>query len=382
MDGRRAFVEDYLHARGTMTALCRVYGVSRKTGYKWLDRFERDGPVGLADRSRRPRTSPAALTPAVVQAVVQVRRRFPHWGVRKLRAWLRRHEPAQAWPSRTTFHRVLQRQDLIAPAPRRPTRRGADGVTGRRLRDAHAANDVWTLDFKGPVRLQNGLHCHPLTVRDLASRYTLRCDALRQETTRATRHSLARTFATYGLPRCIRSDNGAPFAGTGFARLSRLNVWWLRLGIAVEQIAPARPDQNGAHERFHRDLKAQTARPPAATFSAQQHRFEVFRREYNHQRPHEALGDAVPADRYRPSPRRFPARLPPVEYPGHWEPRTVSGSGMITWRQTPVFVSEALAGEVVAFEEVDDGIWTLHLGTVPLARWLERERCPRALRAD
>jgi transposase len=279
MDVRRALVEDYWHERGTMTALCDLYGVSRKTGYKWLARFEQNGPAGLVDRARRPHTSPTAMPPDLEQAVVRVRRRFPHWGVRKLRAWLLRHEPAHPWPSRATLHRVLQRHDLIVSASH--GRRGRDRGIGRRLRDASEANDVWTIDFKGPFRLQNGLSCHPLTVRDLASRYTLGCEALRQETTKATWHCLARAFATYGVPCCIRSDNGAPFAGPGLARLSRLNVWWRRLGIAVEHIDLARPDQNGAHERFHRDLKAQTARPPAATFAAQQRRFDAFRREYN-----------------------------------------------------------------------------------------------------
>ncbi|MBA3271340.1 MAG: transposase, partial [Acidobacteria bacterium] len=189
-------------------------------------------------------------------------------------------------------------------------------------------------------------------------------------------------FAQYGLPACIRSDNGKPFAGPGRALVSRLAMWWLRLGIRVERIALGRSDQNGSHERFHRDLKAQTTRPPAGTLAARQRRFDRFECEYNEERPHEALADAVPADRYRPSRRTLPRQLPPVLYPGHWEPRRVSAVGTVSWRARPLFLSVDLAGETVAFDEVDDGRWTLHFGTTPLARWFERERQWQGLRVD
>lgn len=377
MDVRRAFVDDVLSGAFTMTELCATYGVSRKTGYKWVGRFEQGGARALRDQSRRPQQSPAAVSSTIVAALVQARRRRPHWGARKLRAWLARTEPTVAWPSRSTVHQILKARDLIRTPRRRP--RPAFGTTG--LTPAGQPNDVWTLDYKGSFPLRSGPRCYPLTLRDLASRYVLRCDALPGEETVATQRRLARAFAEYGLPTCLRSDNGKPFAGTGLARLSRLAVWWLRLGIRVERIALGRPDQNGAHERFHRDLKAQTARPPAAHWSGQQRRFDRFRRDYNEQRPHEALHDTVPAAHYQASPRPLPTRLPPVDYPGHWETRRVATNGCVSWRD-PVFVSEALAGETVGFEEVDDGLWTMHLGTVPLARWLERERSFRALRAD
>lgn len=380
MDLRRAFIEEARRGAVPMTELCASYDISRKTGYKWLDRFEREGRRGLVDRSRRPTHTPEAVSRAIVEALLEARRCKPYWGARKLRAWLARTQPRRGWPARSTIHTILRRHGAVRV--RRPRRREFPRLRTQALTAARHPNDVWTADFKGSFRLGSGVRCYPLTVRDLASRYVLRCDALAGEYGPPTLAGFARTFAEVGLPRCIRTDNGKPFAGTGLTQLSRLNVWWMRLGIRVERIARGRPDQNGAHERFHRDLKAQTTRPPADTLAAQHRRFTVFRREYNDERPHEALRDQVPAARYRPSPRPLPRRLAPLEYPGHWEPRRVGSNGCIVWRTEPLFLSETLAGETVAFEEVDDGMWTLHFGTVPLARWLERERCFRALRAD
>lgn len=379
MDLRRRFVDEYFSQASSMTELCAEYGVSRKTGYKWLWRFEVGGPVALMDATRRPHRSPTAVSPAIVEALLAARARKPHWGARKLRRWLHVREPHVPWPSRSTIHAVLHGHGLI---PTRRRRRASVALWRRGLRRADHPNAVWTVDFKGHFRLQTGQRCHPLTLRDLASRYVLRCDAFDSERTDLTRRSLERAFATYGLPECIRSDNGQPFAGSGLGRLSRLNVWWLRLGIAVEQIALGRPDQNGAHEQFHRVLKAQTVRPPAPCLKAQQRRFDRFRHEYNFERPHEALGDGVPADHYHASARPWPRTLPPLEYPAHWEVRRVSAVGTISWANRAVFVAEALAGELVAFEEVDDAVWTLHFGTVPLARWLERERRFHSLRTD
>lgn len=376
MDLRYAFVQECVAGTRSMTELCWAYGVSRKTGYKWCARFDADGRTGLSDQSRRPHASPLAVAPEVIAAVLAARRRHPDWGARKLRAWLCRRDETVGWPSRTTIHAVCRDAGFV----RARRRRVPPLVTrGTRLRPAHQPNDVWTVDFKGHFRLRSGARCYPLTLRDLASRYTLRCDALDGERTDPTQARFARAFAEYGLPACIRSDNGKPFAGPGLARLSRLNVWWLRLGIAVEQIALGRPDQNGAHEQFHRILKARTARPPAATFTAQQQRFTRFCREYNEERPHEALDDAVPADRYRPSPRPFPAQLPPLEYPGHWEARRVRSGGIVSFGGAPVFLSEALINQTVAFEETDDGLWTVHFGPTPLACWHARDRRLRRL---
>lgn len=379
MESRQAFVEEARRTRLGMTELCATYGISRKTGYKWLARVAEGGRRALQDRSRRPHTSPRTVSAEVRAGVIAARQRFPLWGVTKVRQFLVRTQPAVAWPSRATMHRVWQDAGLVRLRRRGP--RGTPWPAHQRT-EATAANDVWTIDFKGSFRLGQGDRCYPLTVRDLASRYVLGCAALRAEATQPVRAQLQRLFAQYGLPGVMRSDNGSPFASTGLAGLSRLAVWWMRLGITVERIPPACPQANGSHERFHRDLKAATARPPAPTWQGQQRRFGVFCREYNEVRPHAALAGDVPAARYTASPRRLPDRVPATVYPSHWEPRRVGSDGCVSWRGRREFLSQALTGEHVAFEEVDDGRWTLHFGSVSLARWLERERCFRALRAD
>jgi putative transposase len=263
----------------------------------------------------------------------------------------------------------LKAQGLIGPRRRR---RPPTPLTTSGRPAILAANEVWTTDFKGEFLTGDHRYCYPFTLRDGFSRWVLRCDALTAHTLAVTRPCFARAFAEYGLPDRIRSDNGPPFGGPGLGRLSTLAVWWIRLGIVPERIAPGHPEQNGSHEQFHAVLKAETARPPAATARAQQRRFQRFCAEYNHERPHEALGQQVPATRYQPSPRPLPRCLPPLEYPGHAEIRRVDQNGNVSWRR-PLFVSVALAGEAVAFEEVDDGIWTVTFATVVLGRFDERQ---------
>jgi transposase InsO family protein len=254
----------------------------------------------------------------------------------------------------------------------------------RRARSAHThpaalapvtrVNQVWTTDYKGEFRTGDGVYCYPLTLRDGCSRFVLRCDGLLSRTVSATQQRFARAFAEFGLPERIRSDNGGPFASPGLGRLSALSVWWIRLGILPERIAPGHPEQNGSHEQFHRVLKAETARPPAPNCGAQQQRFRRFVREYNEERPHEALDNQPPATRYAPSRRALPARVPSVHYPGHMDVRRVASNGDVSWAGERLFVTTALAGEDVAFEEVDDGLWTLWFATVALARYDDRQR--------
>jgi transposase InsO family protein len=375
---RRSFIEDYLSDVWTMTELCATYQISRQTGYETIARFEQEGWAGLGKRSRRPHRTPTAVPSDLVRTICAARTAHPDWGARKVRRWLITQQPTGAWPSRMSVHRTWQRAGLVArPKPRR--RSWPKRTTT--LRPARRPNDVWTVDFKGDFRLGSGQRCYPLTLRDLASRYTLRCDALAAPDGPTSKQRFERAFQDFGLPRCLRSDNGEPFAGPGLAGLSQLNIWWLRLGIAVEQIAPGRPDQNGSHEQFHRILKARTTRPPADTLRAQQRRFDHFCHEYNQERPHQALHDAVPAARYRPSRRPYPRRLPPLDYPGHWNPRRVQPNGRITFGAHAIFLSRALAGEWVALEEHDDDLWTIYFATVPLARWLPRSRQLRPLHA-
>ena len=370
MEERLEFVREYETELFTMTELAAQYGISRKTGYKWLARHDAAGALGLLDRSRRPYHSPQATAPALIEALVAVRKRHPRWGAPKLLTVAARQDPAAAWPSRSTVCDLLKARGLVSPRGRRNPRAQGRAPVAPITR----SNETWTTDFKGQFRTGDGVYCYPLTLRDGFSRFVLRCDALVGPTYAATRQRFERAFAEYGLPERIRSDNGGPFAGAGLGRLSRLSVWWMRLGIVPERIALGHPEQNGSHEQFHSVLKAETARPPAATASAQQRRFGRFCREYNYERPHEALANNVPASCYQPSPRPLPRQLPALEYPGHFEIRRVSSIGQVSWSGAPVFLTEALAGEHVAFEEVDDGLWTIRFATVALARFDAHDR--------
>jgi putative transposase len=290
-------------------------------------------------------------------------------GAKKLLAVGARTVPEVVWPGRSTVCDVLKRAGLVPPRTRRP--RLPHGPS--ELAPVTSPNGTWTTDFKGEFRTGDHHYCYPLTLRDGHSRFVLHCGALVVARTFAeTQRRFARAFAEFGLPDRMRSDNGLPFAGPGLGRLSRLSVWWLRLGIVPERITPGHPEENGSHEQFHSVLKTATARPPAPNARAQQRRFDRFVDQYNYDRPHEALGDQPPATRYVPSPRLLPARLAPLAYPGHWEVRRVSSNGCISWDNAPVFLTESLAGELVGFEEVDDALWTMYFATVPLARFDER----------
>ena len=369
VDVRMRFVTECQTGYWTMTDLCAEYGISRKTGYKWLDRYHASGPRGLHDQSRRPQHHPQATAATLVEALVALRTRHPRWGATKLLAVAARQQPDADWPSRSTVCAQLKARGLI-----RSPRRRHHPAGGALPRAPRTVNEVWTTDFKGQFRTGDGVYCYPLTLRDGFSRFVLRCEGLIGPTYEATRRQFERAFADYGLPARIRSDNGPPFAGTGLARLSRLNVWWIRLGIMPERIAVGHPEHNGSHEQFHRILKAETTRPAASTLRAQQRRFDRFCLEYNEERPHEALANATPAMVYHPSPRALPRRLPPIDYARHVEVRPVYGNGCVWWGDRVLFLSNALIGEQVAFEEVNDGLWTVYLATVPLARFDERHR--------
>jgi transposase InsO family protein len=351
-----------------MTELAAQYGISRKTGYKWLERYDADGALGLRDRSRRPHSSPHATDADVMATLIRLRQRHPHWGPKKLLTVAARHAPTTDWPCPSTVAAHFKARGLIIARRRRQP----PLVVASTRAPITRVNDVWTTDYKGEFLTGDGHYCYPLTLRDGCSRFVLRCDALTAHTLAVTRPCFERAFAEYGLPDRIRSDNGPPFGGPGLGRLSSLAVWWIRLGIVPERIDPGHPEQNGSHEQFHRVLKADTARPPAATAAAQQRRFTRFCAEYNHDRPHEALNQTVPAAHYQPSVRPLPRRVPPLEYPGHAEIRRVDQNGYVSWRR-PLFVSVALANEAIAFEEVDDGIWTVTFATVVLGRFDERQ---------
>jgi transposase InsO family protein len=365
---RRQFIQDVQSGATPVTEVCAAYQISRKTGYKWLARYEAGGLPALVDRSRRPHTSPTATAPEWVQALLAARARHPSWGPRKLLRLVRQQMGHARWPARSTIALHLQRAGLVVT--RRRVRR--PGHPGRPLAPMDAPNAVWTADFKGQCRLGDGTYCYPLTLADGYSRFVLSCRALTSTQVVESRSVFVRAFREYGLPGRIRSDNGVPFATQALGRLSPLSVWWVRLGILPDLIEPASPQQNGRHERMHRTLKRECTRPSSSSRRAQQYRFNAWRTEFNHLRPHEALGDATPASCYTPSPRPYPHRLPPLEYPGHYEVRRVSRNGGLRWHSQWVNVSQTLGGETVGLVEIDDGEWDLYFGPLRLGRFHER----------
>jgi transposase InsO family protein len=363
MDEKMRFVAAALSEEQSMTELCESYGISRKTGYKWLLRYERYGPDGLYELSRAPQRVPWAVTEAQAGAIVGLRRAHPSWGPKKLRAKLCQTAPGQLWPAASTIGELLHRNGLSQARKRR--RHAIPNPSP--LMVAAAANDVWCIDFKGWFRTGDGARCDPLTVSDAFSRCLLCAQVLARPDYESCRAQLERVFRRYGLPRAMRSDNGTPFASLGAGGLSRLGVWWVKLGITPERIEPGKPEQNGRHERMHRTLKAETASPPAANLRAQQRRFDRFRHEFNHERPHEALGQTAPAEHYSPSARPYPARLEDPVYPPDYQLRRVRSNGEIKWQGEKIFLSMPLIGEVVGVKETDNGDAELYFGPLPLA---------------
>ena len=374
MNERMRFVVDCEEDLYSMRELCQRYGVSRKTGYKWLARYDAEGAAGLRERSRAPHHCPHRIAPAVADAVCGARRQHPSWGPGKILQWLGRRAPELELPAPSTAGDLLARRGLVKKRRRRRayTHPGVVSPT-----TAHP-NDLWTADFKGHFRTCDGIYCYPLTVADQHSRYLLACQGLPSTQGVGVRPVFDRLFREQGLPRAIRTDNGVPFATTGIHGLSQLNVWWLSLGIQHQRILPGHPQQNGAHERMHRTLKAATARPPQRDLARQQRAFNRFRLLYNEERPHQFLDGRTPASVYRPSPRSYTGRVPPFEYPGHYLLKRVTNAGTIRLKARLLFLANALKQHVVGLEEVDDGIWSIHFCNVLLARVDERDHILRA----
>lgn len=369
MDQKLLFIADYKRQVFTFAELCRRFGVSRKTGYKWARRFDEGGVSALNDRSCRPCSCPHKTSQQLVDAIIEARKRHPSWGAKKLLVILQRRFPEHNWPARSTIQDILKRNGLVKKTRRRPSQ----GHPGRPETHMDDPNSTWTADFKGQFRTRDGRYCYPLTIADGCSRFLIRCQALYSTAHDRSQTVFEAAFREYGLPAIIRTDNGSPFATCAIARLSQLSVWWIRLGIYPELIELGRPDQNGRHERMHRTLKAETTRPPSGNLPAQQRKFNRFRYEFNYVRPHEALEQNTPAMRYEPSVRRMPGTLPEVEYPSHWEVRLVSRNGGFRWNGERVPVSQVLQGEYVGLEEVDNEVWSVYFGHVQLGRFHERE---------
>lgn len=373
-DQRVLFIAEWLREEWSMSALCREFGISRVTGYLWVDRYKSEGSPGLQDRNRAPHTHPNQVPEAMEQRLLRLRQEHPTWGGAKLKAWLELNEPlddSQRWPAVSTIGALLERHGLIS---RRRKRCKTPAYT-QPLAHCTESNSVWSVDFKGWFRTGDGLSCHPLTISDNHTRYLLRAQALRQTDYRAVKPLMAAAFREFGLPEAIRSDNGPPFASTGLCGLSALSIWWLKLGISPERITPGKPQQNGRHERMHRTLKAEATNPAACDIRNQQRRLDSFRREYNEVRPHQALGQVTPASLYQASPRRYPLRPPEPEYGSHMQTRRVRSNGEIRWQGGLHYISQALIGECVALEESGDGEWTLWFCSMPLAVAKNQEKC-------
>jgi len=370
VDERLHFLKKYLRQEKSMSSLCREFNISRKTGYTLIQRFLMDGPVGLYDRSRAPRHHPHAVSEDIVTAVLNLRDTHRSWGARKLLTWLVRHRPRTTWPSASTIGRILSRHGRVVVRQRRCK----TPPYTQPFACSDKPNKIWCADFKGWFRTGDGKRCEPLTITDSYSRYVLACRALPTTTYSLVIPVFKSLFRRYGLPWVIRTDNGSPFASNALGGLSRLSVWWIKLGIVPERIEPGHPEQNGRHERFHRTLKEDAISPPQFSLTHQQAAFEHYCKEFNNERPHEAIDMKTPSDVYHRSQRPLPTRPLEMVYPEHMIVRKVRPSGQIRWKGKELFVSQTLAGEPIAFEPVEEHMFTIHYGPIKLARFDEKRR--------
>lgn len=359
---RQKLVESLLARRKPCHQLLREFGISRPTAYKWLKRFRAQGVAGLRNRSRRPRRCSRSLAAKWVGKIKQCRRRRPHWGAKKIRAGLRRDQPRARLPCVRTIQRWLRRLGYV---PRRPRRaRKGPAVPHPGLTRPRKANQVWTVDFKGWFCTNDGVRQEPLTVRDLFSRYGLGLRLLPNQDDPAVRGAMQRLFRRFGLPEAIRVDNGSPFSGPGALGLSRLSVWWLRLGIRVEFTRRARPGDNAAHEQFHGCYQREVVADGAADRGAMQRRSSRWLRAYNQDRPHEALNQRMPAQTYRASRRAYPSSLHPLKYPRSRMPRRVRNRGHIKWQGRLRFIGRAFVGQTIGLSKLENNLYAVHLGTL------------------
>lgn len=369
---RAQFVRSCKGKGESFASVCRRFGISRKTGYKWSKRFSAGGLKALVDASRRPRRRGKMHPLFWRRRLRKVRLGRPRWGPKKLRRRLQKAFPrARRVPAVSTLARWLLECNLV----KKPKRRARPGpvLPWRGVRAAKSCNQVWTIDFKGWFRTGDGRRCEPLTVRDLHSRFVLAVVLLQNQSDVAARRALRGVFRRYGLPKVIRVDNGAPFGGSGALGLSRLSVWWLRLGIGVDFIRPAHPQDNGAHEQMHRVLKEEVAAPPAPSVRAQKRRIRAWITCYNQERPHEGLDQQVPAQIYRPSPRRMPRQLQRANRPRGWKLRRVRNRGHIKWQGRQRFVGRAFVGEVVGLKRLADGSHEVYLDRHLIGLLYERD---------
>lgn len=371
MSEREHFVREWMRNEVSKAALCRSYGISRQCGYKWFERFAEG--EGLEEQSRAPVRRPQTISKELERLIIEAKLEKPHWGPKKLVVFLQKRHPTIKMPAASTAGEVLKRHQLVKPAGRR--QRNMKWTTATALSQPWGPNAVWCLDFKGQFPTKDGVLCFPLTATDAFSRYLLVCKALTGVHTVPAQRALEAAFREYGLPYIVRSDNGVPFASPhGDLGLSQFSVWLIQLGIRVERIRPGKPQENGQHERMHRTLGQETARPPKDCLRRQQLAFNRFRTEFNDERPHEGIDMKVPASMYEPSPRPFPKRLPKPEYPSWNRVRRVSSNGTVGWDGGLIYLSRALVGHDVAFEPIDGQTWKVRFHTVDIATFDERQR--------
>ena len=350
---RLRFVGDYDSGQWTMSELCERFGISRPTGYKWIGRSRHPGG-SLEELSRAPHRCPHRTAARIEELILAARREYG-WGAKKLRQVLSTRHHNRIWPARSTINDILERHGLL----RKNRRRRKWLHPGAAPLHTQRPNQVWPADFKGQFKTGDGRYCYPLTVTDHFSRSLLACRGLPSVRTEDAQPVFRRLFRDVGLPEAIRTDNGAPFASTGIHGLCSLNVWWIQLGIAHQRIPPSSPQENGTHERMHRELKRETTRPAACSLRAQQRRFDLFQQRYNEERPHEGIDDRVPASLWTPSPTPYPEKISPPQYPAHMEIRRVSHCGTFRLHSAQPFLSNALRDECIGLEEVDDGVWNI-----------------------
>lgn len=351
MDEKLKFVARLLDGE-SMASLCREFGISRKTGYKILDRYKDSGLEALTDRSRRPYRQANQLPFQVESAILQIKNEKPHWGAPKIRERLIRKFPDMKTPAKSTVHAVLDRHGLVTS--RKGRRYRAEGTP---LTYGKSPNELWCADYKGEFMMGNKVYCYPLTITDFSSRYLLACEGLETTKEQFAISAFERVFKEFGMPQAIRTDNGVPFASpNSLYGLSKLSVWWLRLGIGIERIKPGHPEQNGRHERMHLTLKKETTKPAKQNLLQQQARFDEFVDEFNNERPHQALNMKCPAEVYKPSVREYKG-LQNIEYPLHDKTVTVTTCGRICLNGKKINFSQVFAGQTVGIKETDDKIW-------------------------
>ena len=370
MNERVKFIMAYQKEPDSFKTLCERFNVSRKTGYKWLSRFEEQGFGGLQDRSRAPNRVANKLDKDCRQQILSVKCKHMDWGPRKIIAWLEQEYPSQEWPVPSTAGLLLKQHGLVKA---RKLRRYVEPYR-QPFADCDGPNAVWSIDYKGQFKLQNGQLCYPLTLTDNFSRFLLACDASEKISSERIKQIMERAFREYGLPEIIKSDNGSPFASTGLGAFTELNAWWWKLGIIHERSRPGHPEDNGRHERMHKTLKASAINPAKENMLEQQLAFKSFQETFNYDRPHEAIDNQRPGWLYQPSAKKFPYYLEDVIYPGSFETRRVRLNGTIKWGGREVYVSQALANEVIGLYPSNDQEFEVYFSTKKFALFDEEKR--------